>query len=227
MSSILDKVLIFSDLNEEKLNALENRLINRKYTKGQVVFHKGDDSAGLYIIKKGRVKVFLPSTQGEEVILTILSKGEIIGELSLLDNTKRSATISVIEDSEFLYLSRKDFLNFLSSDFDAVLNVFSMITKRLKDTNDQLEESYFLDITSRIARKIIFLSKQFGIEENGIIRIGVKITQKDLASMIGATRESVNKQLNLLKKNGLIDMEDGYISILNPERLSRRARSSI
>jgi len=226
MPQILDKVSIFSDLNEKKLKALEACLIKRKYAKGQVVFHKGDESGGLYIVKTGRVKVFLPSTQGEEIILAILSSGEIIGELSLLDNTKRSATISVIEDCEVLYLSRNDFLNFLATDFDAVLNLFSMITKRLRDTNDQLEESYFLDITSRIARKILALSKQFGVEEKGIIRIAVKITQKDLAAMIGATRESVNKQLSLLKKNGLIERENGYITILNLERLTRRARSS-
>ena len=227
MSQILDKVSIFANLKEEKLNALENCLINRKYTKGQIVFHKGDESGGLYIIKTGRIKVFLPSAQGEDVILTILSKDEVIGELSLLDGTKRSATISVIEDCEVLYLSRDDFLNFLSTNFDAVKNMFSMITKRLRDTNDQLEEAYYLDITSRIARKIIALSKQFGIEEKGIVRISVKITQKDLASMVGATRESVNKQLNLMKKNGLIDMKNGYISILNPDRLTRRARFSI
>lgn len=226
MAQFLNKVSIFSGLDEDKLNSLESCLIKRRYSKGQVIFHKGDESGGLYIISSGRVKVYLPSTQGEEVILAILDNGEIIGELSLLDGTKRSATISVTEDSEVMYLSRNDFLNFLRSDFDTVLNVFSMITERLRKTNDQLEEAYMLDITSRIARKILALSDQFGIEQEGIVKIGVKITQKDLAAMIGATRESVNKQLNLLKKNGLIDMENGYITILNTDRLTRRARTN-
>jgi len=227
MVQFLNKVSIFSNLKEDKLKALESCLIKRRYAKGQIIFHKGDESGGLYIISSGKVKVYIPSTQGEEVILAILAKGEIIGELSLLDGTKRSATISVTEDSEVMYLSRNDFLNFLRSDFDTVLNLFSMITKRLRNTNDQLEEAYMLDITSRIARKILALAEQFGVEHEGNVRIGVKITQKDLAAMIGATRESVNKQLNLLKKNGLVNMENGYITILNTDRLTRRARTSL
>ena len=226
-SNVLSNIPLFSGLEKDDLAELETRLSRRHYGKGDVIFHKDDEGSSLYIITKGKVKVVLPSPQGEEIILAILTAGEIIGELSFIDGRNRSATVEVLEDTEVLRMRRQDFLHFLSTRFDAILRVLEILTQRLRDTDALVEEAHFLDITSRVARKILALGRQFGVYEEGMIRLGVHVSQKDLASMVGATRESVNKQLRFLRENGLIAQKDGYLKILDPVRLARRARTSL
>ncbi len=227
VTDILKEIPLFADLTPNDLESLKKCLTTRRFVRGQVLFHKGDEGSNLYIIKKGSVKVVLPSPQGEEVILALLTAGEVIGELSFIDGKERSATVEALENIEVLTLSRHDFLKFLSTRFDAVQRVFELLTRRLRNTDDLLGEAYFLDITSRVARKILALARQFGVNEGNMLRINVRVTQKELAAMIGATRESVNKQLRQFRENSLIDMQNGYFVILDAVRLSRRARTSL
>lgn len=222
---LVKKIPIFADMEEEDLARLSSSLVRRKYLKGQVVFHKGDEGGSLHIIQTGRMKVVIPSPHGEEVILAILTEGEILGELSLIDGKPRSATVEALEDSEVLSLRREDFLRFLASRFEAALRVMEVLSRRLRDTDALLAETHFLDVTSRLAKKIMDLGRLFGVKEKEGVRIGVRVTQKDLASMVGATRESVNKQIRWLREQGVILFEDGYLTILDPVRLARRARS--
>jgi CRP/FNR family cyclic AMP-dependent transcriptional regulator len=225
VANLLKEIPLFTGLNETDLSELETHLVYRHYPKNQIIFHKGDEGSNLYIIKKGSARVILPSPQGEEVILAILTAGEIIGELSFIDGKNRSATVEVLEDTEMLLLSRHDFFNFLSKRFDAVLRILAILTQRLRETDNLIEEAYFLDITSRVARKIISLGKQFGINEHGVIKINIRITQSNLAAMVGASRESVNKQIRVFKQKGLVSMDKGYLEILDHVRLARRART--
>jgi CRP-like cAMP-binding protein len=108
--------------------------------------------------------------------------------------------------------------------FDVVEKILKVLARRIRDTDMQLAEAHFLDITSRLAKKIVDLGDAFGVREEGQVRIGVKITQKGLASMIGATRESINKQLKTLRDQGLVRISGGTIEILNRERLVQKAR---
>jgi CRP/FNR family transcriptional regulator, cyclic AMP receptor protein len=224
-TEVLQQIPLFEGLGDEDLEKLAGSLVRRRYPKGQVLFHKGDEGGSLYILQGGRVKVAIPSPQGEEMILTILSAGEILGELSLIDGKPRSATVEALEDTEVLCLRRDDFLGFLAARFDAVLRVLEVLSRRLRDTDALLAESYFLDITSRMAKKILDLGKLFGVEEGGKVRIAVRLTQRDLASMVGATRESINKQFRWFREQGLVRLEEGYLTIVDPVRLARRART--
>jgi CRP-like cAMP-binding protein len=225
LHQLLRKIPLFAVLKPSDLDRLEKYMVRRRYRNGQVLFHMGDEGGNLYIIQRGRVKVTIPSATGEEVILAILDAGEIIGELSLIDGKPRSATVQAMEESEILCLYREDFLDLLRDQFDMVLRMMVVLAGRLRLTDALLAESHFLDITSRLSKKILDLGIAFGIEENNTVRIGVRVTQKDLASMVGATRESVNKQLKVLREQGLIKTEKGYIEILDRERLERRARN--
>ena len=222
---LLKKIPIFADMEEDDLAKLSSSLVRRRYSKGQVVFHKGDEGGSLHIIQSGRMKVVIPSPQGEEVILAILTEGEILGELSLIDGKPRSATVEALEECEVLSLRREDFLRFLALRFEAALRVMEVLSRRLRDTDALLAETHFLDVTSRLAKKIMDLGRIFGVKGEGGVRIAVRVTQKDLASMVGATRESVNKQIRWLREQGVILFEDGYLTILDPVRLARRARS--
>jgi CRP/FNR family transcriptional regulator len=184
----------------------------------------GDEGGSLHIIERGRVKVTVPSTSGEELILAMLGAGDVLGELSLFDGKPRSATVLALEKTETICLRREDLLALMRNRFDVVEKFLEILARRIRDTDMLLTDRSFLDITSRLAKKILDLGDTFGIREGGQIRIGVKITQKDLASMIGATRESINKQLKALRDRGLVRMSGGMIEILNRERLVRETR---
>jgi len=227
MRNLLKKITMFSALEENELDKLEASLVRRRYAEGQVLFHMGDEGDDLYIIQKGRVKVSIPSSKGEEVILTILSAPELLGELSFIDGKPRSATVQAMEPTEVFCLHRGDFLEFLRGHFDVVLRVLEVLAQRLRRTDTLLADTHFLDITSRLAKKILDLSRMFGIEEKERIRIAVRVTQKDLASMVGASRESVNKQIRALREQGIINLSGGYIKILDPLRLLRKAKVEI
>lgn len=222
---LLRNIPILEKLAGPDLDYLEKCLTKRRYSAGQIIFHMGDEGGNLYIINSGRVKITLPSPHGEEVFLTILSGGEILGELSFIDGKPRSATVQALVETEILCLSRKDFLDFLRDRFDVSLRVLEVLAQRLRDTDNLVAESYFLNITSRLAKKILDLGQSFGISEKNGIRIGVRVTQRDLASMVGATRESVNKQLKVLREQGIIDLGGGHITILDPEKLLRRTHT--
>jgi len=212
-------------LEEKDLDRLESRLVRRKYARGQTLFHMGDEGGNLYIIERGRVKITIPSADGEEIILALLAPGEILGEISLIDGKPRSATVQAMKDTEVLCLFREDFLDVLRDRFDVVLRVLAILAERLRCTDVQLAESHFMDITSRLAKKLLELARAFGVEEEAGTRIGVRVTQRDLASMVGATRESVNKQLKVFRELGLLSMSEGHIYILDLDGLLGRIRA--
>ncbi len=217
------KIPLFAGFGSSEVESLEKCLVRRSYPAGQTLFHMGDEGGSLYIIERGRVKVTIPSSSGEELILTILGAGDLLGELSLFDGKPRSATVHALEETEALSLHREDLLALMRSRFDVVEKILAVLARRIRDTDMLLAESHFLDITSRLAKKILDLGDAFGVRDGERVRIGVKMTQKDLASMIGATRESINKQLKALRDLGLLRITGGTIEILNREKLVRRA----
>lgn len=218
------KVPLFFGLAPSEFESLEKCLVRRRYPGGQAIFHMGDEGGSLHFIERGRVKITIPSSSGEELILSILGAGDFLGELSLFDGKPRSATVQALEETETLCLRREDLLALLRNRFDVVEKILNVLAHRIRETDTLLADKHFLDITSRLAKKILDLGDTFGIEEGGRVRIGVKVTQKDLASMIGATRESINKQLKALRDQDLVRIDGGTIEIPNRERLARKAR---
>ena len=223
-TAVLKKSRLFRQLPAEDLCWLQSAMVRRRYAAGQVLFHMGDEGGSLHVITRGRLKVVIPSPMGDEVILAILSAGDILGELSLIDGRPRSATAEALEDTESVSLSRQAFLRFLSLRFEAVLQVLNVLAHRLRSTDALLADAHFLDLQPRLARKIIELARCFGTREEDNIRVDLRLTQKELAAMVGATRESVNKQISLLRKSKLLRFKDQQITILDPVRLAGRAR---
>jgi len=218
------KIPLFADFGPSEFASLEKCLVRRRYPGGQALFHMGDEGGSLHIIERGRVKITIPSPSGEELILAILGAGDFLGELSLFDGKPRSATVQSLEETDTLCLLREDLLALMRDRFDVVEKILKVLTSRIRDTDMLLADKHFLDITSRLAKKILDLGDTIGIREGGGVRIGVKITQKDLASMIGSTRESINKQLKALRDQGLVRIHGGTIEIPDRERLVRKAR---
>ena len=161
---------------------------------------------------------------GDEVILAVLSSGDFCGEMSLLDGLPRSADAVAVEETQIYGLNRKDFFAYVMNNEAAVKAILSALSKRLRKADDFLEDVFFLKVAARLAKKLIELagSNGFREEENGSIKLSV--TQKDLAGMIGATRESVNKELRSLREKNLIALSGNAILIQNMEGLQKRIR---
>jgi CRP/FNR family transcriptional regulator, cyclic AMP receptor protein len=223
LAKLRQKIPLFAGFGASEFESLEKCLVRRRYPGGQALFHMGDEGGSLYIIERGRVKITIPSSSGEELILAILGAGDFLGDLSLFDGKPRSATVQALEETDTLCLHREDLLALMRNRFDVVEKILEVLARRIRDTDVLLAEAHFLDITSRLAKKILELGDTFGIREGGQVRIGMKITQKELASMIGATRESINKQLKALRDQGLVRISGGTIEILNRERLVQKA----
>lgn len=224
LSPLLRSNRLFANLKASDLKWLEASMIRRQYSAGQVIFHMGDEGGGLFLITRGRVKVAILSRQGEESILTILSGGEMLGELSLIDGKPRSATAQALEETESYFLSRKVFLRFLRLRFDAVMQVLGVLSHRLRNTDLLLGDAHYLSLQPRLAKKILDLGLMFGSRDEEKIRIDVRVTQKDLAAMVGASRESVNRQITMLRQSRLVRFKGKRITILDPIQLAGKAR---
>jgi len=190
--------------------------------KGEVLFRKGSEGNALYIIKEGSIKISLPSRDGGEVILAIFSEGDFLGEMALLDGMPRSADAVALESSEVLALNRSHFLAFLKGNEKAMKSILCSLTERLRRTDQRLEDTHFLNVSARFAKKLVELAEAFGREKGNSIVIDLNLTQTDLAGMIGTSRESVNKELRVLRQKGFVSTKGNRIFISNLDRLKRR-----
>jgi len=222
----LQGVSLFQSLSDSDRESLAASLKRRSLKKGEALFRKGDEGSTLYIVKAGSVKIVLPSEMGDEVAAAILSKGDFFGELALLDGMPRSADVIALEPSELLALNRGDFIAFLTGNEGAIVAIFSYLSMQLRRTDELLEDAHFLNIPTRFARRLVELGRKYGsaAEEGGPVEIGLRLTQRDLASIVGTTRESINKELRVLREKGLVTAEGDTLQILDMERLEKRAR---
>ena len=220
--NLLRQIPLFSSLSDADLADLSSatRLLSLK--QGQTLFHKGDEGTALYIVRKGAVKIVLPSNIGDEIIVTIFSESEFFGEMALLDGEPRSADAIAIKPAEVFVLKRNDFLLFLQSNLNAIKSILSMLSNRLRMTDELLEDTCFLSISARLRKKLAELAETHGRKQENVIHIDLELTQKELGDMVGATRESVNKELKTLREKGLILTEGSKIRIPDLPRLRRR-----
>ncbi len=212
-------VPLFEGMSPALLRELSLKLRPQKFRAGTAVFHADDVGSMLYIIVQGAVKIFIPASDGREVVLTILRSGEVFGEMSLLDDERRSASATTLEDTEMVSLSRQDFQNVLEQHPDAARAILRVLVKRLRQTNQSIQEAYLLDVPGRLARRLLSLAKEHGVPADGGVEIGLRISQQDLASMIGASRVAVNKQLQAWRQKGLVDVRRQRVTILKPDDL--------
>ncbi len=221
-NELVKNIALFQSMDKADLDDLVSSLRVIQIKQGDSLFRKGDEGTSLYIVKRGTIKIVLPSSVGNEIIVTIFSKGDYFGEMSLLDNEPRSADAIAIDDSELFILKRADFLNVLQSNTNAIQSVLSVISRRLRLTDELLEDTCFLNISARLAKKLIELAEKYGRKEGDSVHVDLSLTQKELGDTIGATRESINKELKILRDKGLIISEGNKIQIVDMERLKRR-----
>jgi CRP-like cAMP-binding protein len=217
----LRAVPLFQQLLEQELDVLAAQVVQRHYARHELIFSQGDPGDGLYVVASGHVSIGRQAADGDELILAVCEPGEYFGELALFDQEPRSASAIAIDECMTLFLSRSAFRAFLQSRPATVFACLEAIVRQLRRLTDLADEIALLDVRSRLASRLLRLAEQ------GMVRTGgggkpadtFRITQQQLASMTGATRESVNKHLNAFVDEGMIRLERGYIHIVDPEGL--------
>lgn len=225
--TLLHKVPLFSGLSPEDLGTLSSIVIRKEFSKRETLFHQGDPGEEFMILTEGSVKVELMNAEGKELTLTILTPYQFLGELALLDDVPRSATVVSMDESVLLSINKRDFARILESYPRMSLPILRQLTRRIRVLTDDIASMAFLDSYSRVTRKILNLADEMGkTSADGKILIDHALTHQQLANLVGTTRETVTKILNEMKDNGLIDVRRHRITILDREELRSRAALS-
>jgi CRP-like cAMP-binding protein len=221
----LERVQLFAGLDRATLERLAAGLRTRRFRRNEVLFHQGDPGDSLFIVTSGAVKILLPSEEGDEAILATVRAGAFFGELALLDGAPRSATAVALEPTETLVLPRDRFRLLIDTEPASRDALLAALATELRRLTDHVEELHFLDMTGRMAARLVRLARASGVAgPDGSIQLDGPYTQGDLASMIGATRQSVNKLLGQFVDDGLIRMDKDAIVIVDLAGLERTAR---
>lgn len=192
--------------------------------KGDILFRKGDEGTALYLVTRGKIKISVTSRLGDEMTLAVMSEGDFFGEMALLDGLPRSADAVALEDTDLLFLNRTEFLSVVLEDENAVKAILAALAQRLRKADDFLADTCFLSIASRLAKRLVEFAEQHGHPCGGSADVAVSLTQSELASMVGATRESINKQLRVLKDKGIVSTAPRLVTIHNMELLKKKIR---
>ena len=220
--ALLKQIPLFEPLEPADREQLAALLRRRSAGRGAVLFRQGDEGTALYIIVRGRIRIAVRTKLGDEMTLAVLSDGEFLGEMALLDGMPRSADATALDETQLYVLSRSDFLAFLAKNARAAQTVLRALSLRLRNTDNLLAEICFSSLSSRLARRLTEMAAADTPAKNGTR--SVRLTQKELASMLGTTRESVNKELKALRDRGILGTSRSVITIHDPEGLRRRIR---
>ncbi len=223
---VLERVPLFADLDPAERGSLAASMRRRAFKRGDVLFHREDPGTLLYCIVSGTVRIFLPTSGGDEVTLYILKAGEVFGEIALFDELPRSASAMALEDVIVLTLDRAHVLASLAEYPQTVARILADLSQRLRRANSMIEDIITLNVPGRISKKLLELCRDHGTKSDAGITIGLTFTQQDLASMIGATRESANKVLRNYQTRGLLRLDNHTCTVLKPEALRRQVELS-
>jgi CRP-like cAMP-binding protein len=216
---------LFSSLSGTDRDQLLALGVERRYPDGQLIFQRGDPGNGMMLVLRGQVRISIVSEDGKELIFSIILPGECFGEIALLDGQPRSADAIAVGECVLLVLARPDFLAFLERHPPVAIRLLEVLCVRVRATSDFIEQLAFLSLPARLACQLLKLAATHGVASPAGIRIAGKFSQQDLGNLVAASRESVNKQLRAWQEAGLLKIEHGAITLLQPTALSRLAHS--
>jgi len=222
--SLFESLALFGDLPDHDRQWLQGKLRRRSLRDGETVFCKGDTETTIYLIITGRVKICVTTPDGRESVIAILSPGDCFGELAALDGEPRSADAVAMEDSAVWCLAGEDFSELLDRSPQFSRRLIAVLTRRLRDTDKQTTDLVFFDVFGRVARKLLQLADSHGVNTPRGIEIPFRLTQQDLANLIGSTRESVNKALRFYRERGYISLRGIRVTIVSRSGLERRSQ---
>jgi CRP/FNR family transcriptional regulator, cyclic AMP receptor protein len=213
---------LFCDLSNADLVELAAHTELRSLRAKQVVVQQGTPGHEMYAVLHGRLKVVRSSAEGKEATIGILEAGEMFGEIAMLDGGLRTASIETLEPCELLVLRRENVMQYLDRHPQVMHQMIAALCQRLRSVDDFLQDAMFLNLPQRLGKTLRQLALQHGIKDDeGGVTIDLKLTQQELANMVGSSRESVNKQLSVWMEHGWLNMEQGVIRLLNADKLPK------
>jgi len=224
VDDVLRSAVLFRELDDEAAAALRSSMSEHKLARAEVLFREGDEGDRVYVVIDGKIKLGRTSLDGRENLLAILGPGQMFGELSLFDPGPRSATATAVTDTTLLGLGHADLLPWLTGRPEVSRGLLLQLASRLRRSNDTLADLVFSDVPGRVAKILLELSVRFGAPADEGIRVAHDLTQEELAQLVGASRETVNKALADFASRGWIRLEQRSVVLLDVERLRRRAR---
>jgi CRP-like cAMP-binding protein len=214
---------MFKVLEPAEIDAVLAQAAVRRVARNDVILRRGDASSGANIVVSGRVRIGTMSEDGREVTLGVLGPGDVIGEMSVLDGEDVSADATALEDCVLLFIERARFLRLLRANSDLCLRLMAVLCRRIRRSNATVEDMALLDLSARLARLLLRLAQDYGAPTPRGTRIEVKLSQKDLGTLVGSSREKVNKQLREWEEAGVLGKEHGYLLILRRDVLAGAA----
>ncbi len=208
---------LFAELTDEALNRVVANATSRELRRGDVVFEEGEVSEHLYVVEDGRIAIASKSVDGRESVFALMERGELFGEMGLLDLLPRSAEARALEPSQITEIPYAPVRAVFEENPTLLWGVVALLSGRLRSMDAQLADSVFLDVTGRTAKRLLELA---GEQDEFLL----PITQEELAGMVGASRERVNKAIASFVRLGWIDQSDRRYAILDRDQLTRRAR---
>ena len=206
-NEFLGSLPLFANLSEEQLSQIAQRVQRRTFAPGVTLFHQDMPGTMMYMIESGSVRVISIGRTGQELTLNVLGPGELFGELSILDGQHRSATAITLANTVAWLLSQADLKDFMEKFPPVNQAMIQVLVDRVRSTARRLEAMTFQDVLGRLAFELLSLAERSGKPCEQGIEITIPLTQVDLATMVGATRESVNKSVSVLRSRGLIDVD--------------------
>lgn len=228
-TSLLKAMPVFADLSEKELLAIVDDFRLKEYQKDEIIFRQGDESREVYFVLKGKVRIFKISPGGDETSIAIFSTNDVIGELAALDQQPRSATAKAISSASLLAMSEVRFLDALQTMPRLSLGIARMLAQKLRWTSAYAESIAQFDAAGRLLHIILLNNERYGeaLEPGKRYQLNVGLNQSDLASMVGARREWVNRILSEWRRRGLLEFDGGMITILDLPRVVRERDSRI
>lgn len=218
--ALLSDVSVFRGIGADLSVALAARGSTIKVDEGQTLFLEGDEAGGFYIVKSGGLKATRLSSEGGEQLLAVFSKGDAIGEMGMFDDEPRSASITALRKSELIHWPKAGFFRFADECPELYRHLLGVLSHRLRETNDSLAARDFLPLAGQLAQVMLRLREGFGeAMADETTRIAHRLTQAELASMIGASRENVSRVINAWKRQGILGREEGYYVVLDEDAL--------
>ena len=221
---VVRRAPLFTALDEAAAISLRASMDSVKIAKGSILFKEGDDGEHLYVIIDGKLKLGTSSGDGRENLLSILGPGEMFGELSLFDPGPRTSTATAVTDAKLLSLSHEKVIPWLKQNPEVSLQLLTRLSQRLRRTNEAVGDLVFSDVPGRVAKALIDLGERFGKTSPEGLLVNHDLTQEELAQLVGASRETVNKALADFAGRGWLKLDGRSVLITDVERLSKRSR---
>ena len=221
---ILSRAGIFQGVESAAVNTLIEQLDSTTFPRGTTIFDEGEPGDRLFIITSGKVKLARHAPDGRENLLTIMGPSDMFGELSIFDPGPRTSAAVCVTEVTAATMDSQMLNDWIQAHPEISEQLLRVLARRLRRTNNALADLIFTDVPGRVAKALLQLANRFGVQEGGALRVHHDLTQEEIAQLVGASRETVNKALAEFAHRGWIRLEGKSVLISDTERLAKRAR---